>query len=477
LQLARAGDLKSAEVELRRAVDLAPDNPDYLADLGGVLGMQQKLAEAGAYFEKALRIDPGNLTVRRDLATNQWQMGRLHEAKANLERIQKSKPGDPPTILLLGMVTENLGDYAKAAAWLGSVPDLVKQRPESIAALARSYYQIGQKERAKETLVHLLNPPASPQGVFLGGQIASQAGDDETALSLFESIRPTYPDQERLNYNRALAWYRGNHFAEAENLLQDLISAGPPTSQAYSLLAWSYYKQGKIKETVRAMDMAIDLDPAKESNYLDLGKMLTDRRALAVARAVATQAVEKIPNSFRAYMMKGFVEAKQGDFAQAVASYRRAAELKPDSPEANFKLARMQWVAGMDKEAEATFEQGLQRFPQDALTYQEYALMLLKRAESGDKAAEARAVSLLMRAITLDKSLSEPHYQLGKLWLDKGKTTEALQELQTAAKLNPEEAKTHFALSRAYRHQGHSDQAETERALFESLNAEAREFK
>jgi Flp pilus assembly protein TadD len=35
-------DLKSAEVELRRAVELSPNNPRYLTELGGVLGMERK---------------------------------------------------------------------------------------------------------------------------------------------------------------------------------------------------------------------------------------------------------------------------------------------------------------------------------------------------------------------------------------------------------------------------------------------------
>src|SRR6266849_2973662 len=128
LELARSGDLKGAETELRLAVHLSPNESDYLAGLGGVLGMQHRREEADQYFEKALKIDPGNLTVRRNLAADQWQTGRLQEATANLERILKAKPHDPPTLLLLGMVAENLKHFAKAAELLGSVPEMVKQR-------------------------------------------------------------------------------------------------------------------------------------------------------------------------------------------------------------------------------------------------------------------------------------------------------------------------------------------------------------
>jgi tetratricopeptide (TPR) repeat protein len=132
----------------------------------------------------------------------------------------------------------------------------------------------------------------------------------------------------------------------------------------------------------------------------------------------------------------------------------------------------MQWLSGMNDEAEATFEHGIKRFPQDALTYVEYALMLLKRAENGYAPAETRAVSLLKQACTLDRSLAEPHYQLGSLWLKKGRTTEALEELQTAASLNPAEAKTHFALSRAYRRLRQVQQEARELEVYEKLKAQ-----
>jgi tetratricopeptide (TPR) repeat protein len=474
LELARSGDLKGAEAELRQAIYLSPNETDYLAGLGGVLGMQHRREEADQYFEKALKIDPGNLTVRRNLAADQWQTGRLQEATANLERVLKAQPHDPPTVLLLGMVAENSKRFAKAAELLESVPELVNQRPESIAALGRAYYQTGQKQKAKETLEHLLHQPAEPEGIYLGGEIASEAGDSATAVGLFESIRSSYPDRLRLHYKMALAQYRGAHFPEAESMLLDLINTGRPDGEVYNLLARCYYKQNKFQETVRAMDQAIDLEPAKESNYLDLGQMLLDHQLLAPAHEVAEKALERIPNSFGCYLLKGQIEAKQGAFTDAVVTYRRARELNPDSAVANYNLARMQWLAGMNDEAVATFEQGIKHFPQDAPTYVEYATILLKRAENGDAPSEARAVSLLKHACALDKSLAEPRYQIGNLWLRKGRATQALLELLTASRLSPAEAKTHFALSRAYRRLGRSEEAARELAIYDKLNAQGK---
>src|SRR4051794_30226810 len=60
-QFVAAGDMKKAEVELRRAVELAPTNPTFLSALGTVLANQHKLPETAVWFEKALKIDPKDL--------------------------------------------------------------------------------------------------------------------------------------------------------------------------------------------------------------------------------------------------------------------------------------------------------------------------------------------------------------------------------------------------------------------------------
>src|SRR5215467_9979482 len=112
LDHARSGDLKSAETQLRRAAGLAPNDAEILAALGGVLGLEQKLDEAVTYLERALQLSPRDLVVRRNLATNQWQRGRLQEAKLNLQQVLETDSGDQQAVLLLGIVSENLADYS-----------------------------------------------------------------------------------------------------------------------------------------------------------------------------------------------------------------------------------------------------------------------------------------------------------------------------------------------------------------------------
>jgi tetratricopeptide (TPR) repeat protein len=468
-ELINAGNLPAAELELRTASELAPNDASILGNLGTVLAMERKFEESTAIFRQALKIDPANVTVRRYLAANLWQLQRYPEAKQNLNIILQEKPGDPPTLLLLGMVSENMKDYTTAAKMLAAVPALTRKQPEAIAALARSYYHIGSREKARVTLAELLKPPAIEQAVLLGGLVADEMQDYETAKKLLVSIQATFPDQAAVGYSLALVEYHAKQFDDSRQTLLHLISSGLKSSKIYNLLGWCYQQQRQPANAVDALEQAISLDPAQESNYLDLGKILLANGLLPAALELAKRTAQAFPNSSPALLFKGEAELKVGQFTDAVDSYSAAFHLDSPDPDANLGLAEAQFAAGRAKDATASFEAGMGRFPKDARFPLQYALMLLREADTGNATAGPHAEELLKSALALDHSLAEAHYQLGEIALKKGQAGEALTHLQTAAKLDPRNAGTHFALASLYRRLGRKAEASTELTLYQTL--------
>jgi cytochrome c-type biogenesis protein CcmH/NrfG len=72
--------------------------------------MQHQLQGSSEVFRKALKISPADLTTRRYLAANLWQLHLYREAKENLQFILKRQPNDKGSLVLVGMVSENSGD-------------------------------------------------------------------------------------------------------------------------------------------------------------------------------------------------------------------------------------------------------------------------------------------------------------------------------------------------------------------------------
>jgi tetratricopeptide (TPR) repeat protein len=285
LQFAQTGDLKSAETELRKAVELSPGDPALLTSLGGILGMEGDLQQANLYLAKAVKLNPQDPASRRNLAANQWQLGQLREAHENLDRLLRADPHDKVALFLLGMVSEKEKNYERCAALLESVPEVIEHQPDGWVALASAYYRTNRRENARKTLQRLLGAGGTARTVFLGGQAAMEARDYQTAESLFMTARSKYPDPAAVEFQIAMAQYRDGRAAQSEKTLLEAIQAKRAHSEAYVLLC----------------------------------KLLTDQGAETRALAFATQAVQAYPDSYDAVSMKGSLEMKLRYYNEAAA--------------------------------------------------------------------------------------------------------------------------------------------------------------
>ena len=469
LRMAQSGNLQLAEEELRKAVAMAPANAVFLSNLGTILAMENKLEESTTFFQNALKLNSADLASREYLAANLWQLHRYAEAKEQLRIVLKAKPGDKQASLLLGMVSENTGDYATAAKMLSTVPELVRAHPESMGALARSYYRIGEREKAKAWIEELQNHPDGAPAALLGAQIADEMRDYATAESVLESLQPSFADQIGLSYRLALVKFHAKRFAESRAILQNLVDGGHKTGEILRLLGWSFEKEGRYDDAVREFREAIQLDPTEEQNYLDLGSILLAERRLTPALELARRTVGAFPQSPRAFSQQGSAELTAEQFRDAIESFTRALKLDENSNDATIGLAKAQAGAGLTSQAKITLENAMLRVPKNAEFELELALLFLKEAEEGNALAQTRAEQLLRGAAEHDNELVEAHYQLGDMALRRGQGPEALVHLEKAAELAPRSAKVHFALSRTYRRLGKNAEASKEMELYETL--------
>jgi tetratricopeptide (TPR) repeat protein len=431
--------------------------------------MEKKLAESTTSFERALKINAADLGVRRYLAANLWQLQRYGEAKKNLLIILRAKPGDSQATFLLGMVSENTGEYAGAAKALASVPALVREHPESMGALARSYYHLGEREKARAWLMELQKRAGEEQGVILGAQIADELRDYETAESLLLSLRADSSAHTAGRYRLALVKFHSKQFEESRRILQQLLDSGQETAEILRLMGWCYQEENRREDAVHAFQDAIRLEPTEETNYLELGKILLAQHRFATAVELSDRTVNAFPDSARAYFLKGSVDLAADQFTEAIDSFTRVLKLDPSRADAMIGLARAQAGAGKSQEAKTTLEDAIRKFPQKAQLELELAGLLLRESETGKTNSEARAVRLLLSCVTHDNTLAEAYYQLGDIALRHERTTSALVYLEKAEKLDPESVKAHFALSRIYRRMGRSKEAARQTEIYDRL--------
>jgi tetratricopeptide (TPR) repeat protein len=433
--------------------------------------MQERLEESGRIFEKALGLAPGNQDLRRNLAANQLRLGRFAAAASNLETILRTNPRDREAILMLGFVRAREQKYTQAITWLEQVPDLVRQDPDHTAALARSYYGIDQKQKARACLTEMRRFSSNPAAFYLGGQVAMEASDWEIAERLFVAAKnAAHPRPVLVQYQLARIRYQTGRYRESRELLEPIANSPASDGAVLNLLAWCYVKEGDEATGVKILSFATDRFPSEAANFLDLGRLHLQRNRLDPALDVVRRGAARHPGSGPLFELKGELESAQGLHGPSVQSFRQAVRLNPRSRDALLGLALAQTNLLQHKDAVATFEKCLKLFPSDARFYAEYGKVLLLPWASGESPGAAeKAERMLRRAVQLDGSQAAARFELGNQLVKTGRTAEAVPHLEKAASLDPRNAQAHFVLARAYRALGRTQDAEREMQLFEKL--------
>ena len=111
--LFRLGRFEDAEPALREAAQLRSDAPALNAH-GATLLQLNRLAEAEAVLQRAVRVDPGLADAYGNLAAALWELGQRHEAITVLRRGCRKAPSDREVRRNLGVALLGTGQAAAA---------------------------------------------------------------------------------------------------------------------------------------------------------------------------------------------------------------------------------------------------------------------------------------------------------------------------------------------------------------------------
>jgi tetratricopeptide (TPR) repeat protein/TolB-like protein/tRNA A-37 threonylcarbamoyl transferase component Bud32 len=168
----------------------------------------------------------------------------------------------------------------------------------------------------------------------------------------------------------------------------------------------------------------------------------------ADARDLFQQAVEIDPSFAMAYFRLSQVAESVGDPASAEAHIRKAMEQLDRLPERQKLLVQANYARNAGRNPEKAvdlLEQLLARYPDEV-----YAYYLLQVFYSEDLSQPDEALAAIKRGVKAVPNSGPLHndYGYGLLW--RGRYAEALRELETYARLNPDEANPHDSLGEAY---------------------------
>ena len=338
--LAIKGDNAGARNELGRALEIDPNlyqAQQVLAKVHEGLGEHEYAVEAGRRY---LKLQPDNLEMRLLVAQSLVRLGKLKEAKSELESVDESKRGVEGNYAL-GRIYLGLGDFAQARKYL-EIADAAMPRNSEILTnlLTLDTRENRQAESVARINAAIEAEPGNAKLQQLGGMVAQMTGRPADAEAMYKKAIELDPN-DLAGYERLARFYSATgRLDETVKTYEQAIVVKPDQANLHHFLGVLYELGGQRERAVARYEDAIRLDPKLGEAKNNLAYLLADSgqnldRALDLAQEAKTQ----LPDNASVADTLGWVLYKRG-IPSAAISYLKEAEAGTDPNDASIGIVR-----------------------------------------------------------------------------------------------------------------------------------------
>jgi len=307
----------------------------------------------------------------------------------------------------------------------------------------------------------------------------SQSSSFDQALVLFRQKRwkeadTAFAEAEKLQPGQTEALlFRGKclfnlrQFDDAGAALRAYISGRPQSEDAAYLLADTYFRENKPKQSLEQFTAAAKI---KTPTAEDLEIVALDYVLLSDYRDAGNYLEESLrmePANVEVRYHLGRVRYQQNQFDQAIAAFKEVLKRDPGNVKAQDNL-------GLSLEAENQLVPAIAEY-RKAIALEEAATVhseqpylnlgaLLNKVNQSDEAA-----GLLEKAKDIDPKSSKIRYELGKACFGLSRYEDSRREVEEAVRLDAKNAPAHYLLGRVYQRLGKSDLAAQQFKLTDEL--------
>lgn len=410
------GKYEAAEPILKRAVELAPDDPAPLMHYSKVLrrlGRQQEAVQVLEHFRKVAANHSQN-TRRAGLFDYLRLPASAQRAQyvSGLEKASTANPRDLTLKLSLARAFLEQGNPGKAIDALRDLTAVTRDN-QVLAEAGKVLVEAGQYEAAKQFLqASLAANPAGGEARLDLSTAMFHTGAPEAALAELDKTTPAGRTGDYYLLRAELLDAVGRTEEAADSLNRGLRSA-PSRTDLYLQSAFFLIKHDRQRDAAQLLDQASQI--VRDDPELLLARAITLElmQHTNEAKKVLARIQSRWPEWNRSYLLNGIILENELKSAEAKDMLESAIALGASDPEAYYYLA-------------------------SALTH----------ISPPDFEAAADAIS---QAVTRDPTDAYSRLLAGKIALERRQNDQAIGQLREAVRLNPGMMATHYALRNAYR--------------------------
>lgn len=478
--LALRGDELGALNTSLLAIQYGPNDIEALILRGIILLSSGDRATAELAFDAALPLNPSHAVALEG-------KGVLRQDVTMLEASIRSNPRLVNAYIDLANI-QQASDEARALQTLQrgtlAAPDsLVLQRSFILLAI-----RLGDPAGALAHLQRLLADESlkSPQLYSFASLLPSPEYTPQ-ALALIQEGRASYPNSVDLVLAEVAIYENQDDLVSAENILLPLWQQNPNSAQIANQLAIVQARQGKLDIARATLETSAGQNDIAR---LNLAQIYLQANQAQAAVEILESLVQRLPNDDQAFTLYGVALAAVGRNDQAINVLDQALALNPNQAEAQEAKALIEQNQGLlasqrieiSPEATESFEQGLAALRVNDV---EFAVAAFNRA----RALDDNAITAFYQAFALQRAgflrSAIPHYEralqdlpdsetvlnnLGYVHLQLGGLDKAYGYLSQAAVLNPNNIEVRLNLGLLYYNQERYSDAVREFETALSLN-------
>src|SRR5215831_4078615 len=393
-----AGQWDKAEMDYRKVLSVAPENPAALSQLGIIYLDQGQIVQAYQLLKKGAELQPDDPEIQLTLGATFLSGRDYTQARDAALQILEKQPNNDQALLLLADASLTPDDIADARKRIQSLREKGQDRASYHLALASLDLRQNEQPRAESELKTAVN--LDPKSIEAHAALAS------------------------------LYWSR-NDLKEADQAFKTAVELAPPRSPARMRYVDFLLRTGANAEAKKLLEETNQKHPDYLPPRVALMKIACAEHQDDDCAARVKNILSQDSINYDALFQDGILNLSKGDATAAIRNFEYLSNAYRQNPLVRYQLA---------------------------LAYLLYSASKDLGDENRRKAVEA-AESRLNEAVGLQPHFDQAAMLLAELKIRKGNPAAAVELLEPLTKERPQIAQAQYLLATAYLAQQKGDQA------------------
>jgi len=488
-----AGNVDSAEKDLKEAIRLEPRNAVLLLNYANLLWKTDRKEDARKTYREALAIDPSNAGGLGSLGFLSREMGDTEAARGYFLEFARKHPDDYSPYLALGDLYSENRQFPEAQksyeqafqrspgnplivsgamnaaleahqldevkAWLARASDAVRQDPQVMREHERYLTITGNYAESAELGYQVIQKlPKDREAVdYLAYDLLFLKRFDE-ATKIVDRFQPVLEGDRDLPLIAGYVHAEHNEYQAAVDDFTRALEIDPTIAVGYMNRGYVYNDMRLATKAERDFRKALALNPQFGEAHLGLAYALLQLRRSTAALKEAEIATRLLPDSESLHLVKAEAYRQRSMLGQAEGEYRQALKLNPNAANTYIALADVQYRAHKYADAADTLHSALAIAPNDPMISAQLARCYarlgrsaeaMQAMDSAERLGGTDYKVLLVTADTLrilgrrdqamtryaralespDEDRLQVRLALGRLFAEEGKAADAQQQV------------------------------------------------